>query len=86
VGVLVNERARGSKPGDDGEERVVEADIIVLATGFEKPDIGFLEEGLFPEGYEVRKYTLWWVSGCIDCTYFEFRVVEAEPVSAEFLD
>lgn len=33
---------------------MIEADLIVLATGYEKPDIGFLDPGLFPEGYEVR--------------------------------
>lgn len=31
----------------------LDADIIVLATGFEKPDISFLDDGLFPDGYEV---------------------------------
>jgi hypothetical protein len=56
--VLVNERRRESKSGDDGEEKVVEADIVVLATGFEKPDIGFLDNGLFPKGYEVHNYFL----------------------------
>lgn len=27
--------------------------MIVLATGFQKPEIGFLPDDLFPEGYEV---------------------------------
>ncbi|KAL0948345.1 hypothetical protein HGRIS_010931 [Hohenbuehelia grisea] len=51
-GVVVNQRPRGSKPKDEGEETLLEADIVVLATGFEKPDIDFLDKSLFPEGYE----------------------------------
>ncbi|KAL4254145.1 hypothetical protein ABKN59_004537 [Abortiporus biennis] len=51
-GVKVNVRQRGTKPGDKGEEKVFDADIIVFATGYEKPDVGFLEKELFPEGYE----------------------------------
>lgn len=50
--VKVSVRGRGSKPGDEGEENEFPADVVVLATGFKKPDIGFLPEDLFPEGYE----------------------------------
>ncbi|KAJ8689169.1 hypothetical protein PTI98_013219 [Pleurotus ostreatus] len=50
--VVVNERKRGTKPGDRGREIHLDADIIVLATGFEKPDISFLDDGLFPDGYQ----------------------------------
>ena len=31
-----------------------EADIIVLATGFKKPEVNFLEDDLFPEEYDVH--------------------------------
>ncbi|KZT65513.1 FAD/NAD(P)-binding domain-containing protein [Daedalea quercina L-15889] len=56
-GVKISVRGRDSKPGDDGKEEVVgaaqfPADVVVLATGFKKPDIGFLPEDLFPESYE----------------------------------
>ncbi|OSX62773.1 hypothetical protein POSPLADRAFT_1141735 [Postia placenta MAD-698-R-SB12] len=51
-GVRVNVRRRASKPGDEGEEKEFSADVIVLATGFQKPEIGFLPDDLFPEGYE----------------------------------
>ena len=38
-----------------GEETEFEADLVILATGYERPDLAFLEEAdLFPEGYEVR--------------------------------
>ena len=32
----------------------MEGDVVVLATGFHKPEIGFFEEELFPEDYDVR--------------------------------
>ncbi|KAG8820870.1 hypothetical protein FRC17_009998, partial [Serendipita sp. 399] len=50
-GVLVNARSRISKPGDKGEDKEIEADVVVLATGFERPSIDFLPRDLFPEGY-----------------------------------
>lgn len=36
-----------------GDERVIKADVIVLATGYKKPSMDFLPKDLFPEGYEV---------------------------------
>ncbi|KAJ8516717.1 hypothetical protein ONZ45_g6002 [Pleurotus djamor] len=51
-GLVVNARRRGSKPKDEGEETHIEADIIVLATGFERPNIDFFDKTLFPEGYD----------------------------------
>lgn len=50
-GVKVSVRGRSSKPGDEGKEEEFPADVIVLATGFKKPDVGFLPEDLFPETY-----------------------------------
>jgi hypothetical protein len=52
-GVLISVRGRDSKPKDPGEDRIFGADVVVLATGFEKPKIDFLPNDLFPEGYEV---------------------------------
>ncbi|KAI0078015.1 FAD/NAD(P)-binding domain-containing protein [Panus rudis PR-1116 ss-1] len=51
-GVKVNARTRESKPGDKGEIQEIDADVIVLATGYEKPNVDFIEADLFPEGYE----------------------------------
>lgn len=36
-----------------GEEKLIKADVIVLATGYKKPTIDFLPQALFPEGYQV---------------------------------
>ncbi|KAH9475341.1 putative monooxygenase y4iD [Psilocybe cubensis] len=35
-----------------GEEKLVEADVIILATGYKKPSIDFLPQDLFPDGYQ----------------------------------
>ncbi|KAJ7461564.1 FAD/NAD(P)-binding domain-containing protein [Mycena latifolia] len=51
-GVRTSVRARESKPGSEGVEKTIDADVVVLATGFEKPTISFLDDSLFPEGYQ----------------------------------
>ncbi|KAJ7681760.1 hypothetical protein B0H17DRAFT_1205572 [Mycena rosella] len=66
-GVLTNVRDRDTKPasrryaGPASEFRLrinlcihqtIDADVVVLATGFEKPTISFLYDSLFPEGYQ----------------------------------
>ncbi|KAI0703404.1 hypothetical protein BC835DRAFT_1410684 [Cytidiella melzeri] len=51
-GVRVNVRQRDSKPGDEGQIKEFDADVVVMATGFSKPKIDFLPDDLFPEGYE----------------------------------
>ncbi|KAF9005203.1 hypothetical protein BDQ17DRAFT_1399400 [Cyathus striatus] len=62
-GVLVNSRKEQAKSAtaktsesihDVQKEELVNADVIVLATGFEKPDIDFLPKDLFPDGYQTR--------------------------------
>ncbi|PWY97602.1 FAD/NAD(P)-binding domain-containing protein [Testicularia cyperi] len=50
-GIQFNKRKRGQKKGDDGEKVHYDADIIVVATGFERPSIDFLPDDLFPEDY-----------------------------------
>ena len=45
--------------GDDGvvpvgeDEVEVDADLVVLATGFKRPEVGFLPGELFPQDYGV---------------------------------
>lgn len=52
VGVRTNVRDRDTKPGAGGIEKTIDADVIVLATGFERPTISFLPDSLFPEDYQ----------------------------------
>lgn len=50
-GVEFNFRQRYSKAGDKGKQMSLDADVIVIATGFEKPSLDFLPQDLFPEDY-----------------------------------
>lgn len=59
-GVVFHERN-----SEDGSEKVIDADLIVLATGFKKPTIDFFdeEETVFPKDYDVR---LEYPTGCFE--------------------
>ncbi|GAA6012592.1 hypothetical protein JCM10207_009050 [Rhodosporidiobolus poonsookiae] len=47
-GIKFVERSRGSKSGDPGEEGIERADVIIVATGYKRPSVGFLPDDLFP--------------------------------------
>lgn len=51
------------KHSEKQEEVEIKADVVVLATGFERPGIDFLPEDLFPERYEVSSVRNWFASG-----------------------
>ena len=51
-GVLFNKRAQGIPKGGPGREILVEADMIIMATGYTRPSLNFLPEECFEEGYE----------------------------------
>ncbi|KAM5543253.1 hypothetical protein V8D89_003127 [Ganoderma adspersum] len=51
-GIRVSVRPRDEKPGEGNQMMEYGVDVLVFATGYEKPDMSFLEENLFPEGYE----------------------------------
>jgi dimethylaniline monooxygenase (N-oxide forming) len=48
-GVQFIERKRGTKSGDDGDETMLSADVIIIATGYKRPSIDFLPKDLFPK-------------------------------------
>lgn len=50
-GVEFNFRKRGQKKETPGKHMSIDADVIVIATGFEVPQINFLPQDLFPEDY-----------------------------------
>ncbi|CAD6913910.1 unnamed protein product [Tilletia controversa] len=50
-GVLFNKRGKTQKKGEEGEHVEYEADVIVVATGFNRPTLDFLPKDLFPEDY-----------------------------------
>lgn len=49
--ISFNFRKRNQKKGTKGKSMDIEADVIVVATGFEVPKINFLPQDLFPEDY-----------------------------------
>lgn len=50
-GLNFNKRTRGQKAEDGGDKVHYDADIIVVATGFERPSMDFLPQDLFPDDY-----------------------------------
>ncbi|KAK4702535.1 hypothetical protein P7C70_g3687, partial [Phenoliferia sp. Uapishka_3] len=56
-GVKFSGRPRESKPGDKGVESIETADIIVMATGFERPSVDMLPKDLFPHESDGRSYS-----------------------------
>lgn len=57
-GVRVNRRAQGVPKGGPGREEVVDADIVVLATGFHRPRLAFLPDDCFVEPYRPPNWYL----------------------------
>ncbi|GAA5925067.1 flavin-containing monooxygenase [Sporobolomyces koalae] len=47
-GIKIVERPRGTKSGDEGQETVESADVIIIATGYKRPALDFLPKDLFP--------------------------------------
>lgn len=50
-GVIVNQRDKGTPKGGPGRHRVLEGDMVVLATGYKRPSLDFLPESCFEEPY-----------------------------------
>ena len=51
-GVRVNTRTRDQPKGaKDAKPKTIEGDVVVLATGFERPTLDFLPKDVFPDGY-----------------------------------
>jgi len=74
-GVKFNVRSQGVPAGGPGRERIVRGDIVVMATGYERPSLNFLPEDTFEEPYSPPNWYLQTfppahVSVCANnCTY-----------------
>lgn len=74
-GVKVNRRAKGVPAGGPGREDVIEADMVVLATGFQRPSLSFLPKDSFEEPYGAPNWYLQTFPpnhpsiSAINCTY-----------------
>jgi cation diffusion facilitator CzcD-associated flavoprotein CzcO len=74
-GVVVNRRERGVPKGGPGHEETIDADIIVMATGFKRPSLSFLPQECFAEPYGPPNWYLQTFPtqhpsvSAINCTY-----------------
>ncbi|KAJ3496210.1 hypothetical protein NLG97_g2822 [Lecanicillium saksenae] len=74
-GVHVNHRAQGVPKGGPGKDIIVDADVVVLATGFKRPTLSFLPEDCFNEPYQPPNWYLQTFPpphpslSAINCTY-----------------
>lgn len=46
-GIKFNRRAKGVPKGGPGREIVVEGDMVIMATGFQRPSLAFLPDEVF---------------------------------------
>ncbi|KAE9409197.1 hypothetical protein BT96DRAFT_913371 [Gymnopus androsaceus JB14] len=73
--MATSKRAQGVPPGGPGHEINVECDIVIMATGFSRPKLGFLPEKCFEEPYAPPNWYLQtfppgYMSVCANnCTY-----------------
>lgn len=50
-GIMFNHRSKGVPKGGPGREKLVNGDVIIMATGFKRPSLNFLPEEVFEEPY-----------------------------------
>lgn len=50
-GIMFSDRKKGQEKGKGSKPAEIKADIIVVATGFERPSVDFLPKDLFPGEY-----------------------------------
>lgn len=57
-GIVFNHRSQGTPKGGPGREELIEGDICVMATGYERPSLGFLPQDCFEKNYEPPNWYL----------------------------
>ncbi|KAF2687598.1 FAD/NAD(P)-binding domain-containing protein [Lentithecium fluviatile CBS 122367] len=57
-GLRFNKRAQGVPKGGMGTETLIEADMVIMATGYERPSLKFLPSEVFEEPYEPPNWYL----------------------------
>ncbi|KJZ76490.1 hypothetical protein HIM_04219 [Hirsutella minnesotensis 3608] len=76
-GLTVNRRAKGVPKGGVGHEELVEADMVIMATGFKRPSLNFLPDKCFQEPYSPPN---WYIQtfppdfpsiSAINCTFVD---------------
>lgn len=75
TGVRINRRAKGVGPGGPGQPDVIEGDVVVMATGFNRPELSFLPRTCYEKPYGPPNWYLQTFPpnhpsiSCINCTY-----------------
>ena len=57
-GIRFNHRAKGVPKGGPGREEEVQGDMVIMATGFQRPSLAFLPEEVFEEPYQPPNWYL----------------------------
>ena len=76
-GILFNHRSKGVPKGGPGREKLINGDVIIMATGFKRPSLNFLPEEVFEEPYAPPDWYLQvfppkYTSICANnCTYVD---------------
>ena len=66
-GILFNHRVKGVPKGGPGRESIVEGDMIIMATGYQRPSLAFLPDEVFKAPYQPPN---WWVKNIVlICTF-----------------
>lgn len=55
-GIFFNHRAKRVPKGGPGRHKLVEGDMIIIATGYKRPSLDFLPEECFEEGYQPPRW------------------------------
>ena len=57
-GIVFNHRAQGVPKGGPGRQELLEGDMCILATGYQRPSLNFLPDECFEEKYELPNWYL----------------------------
>ncbi|KAL2016332.1 hypothetical protein VTK56DRAFT_3873 [Thermocarpiscus australiensis] len=74
-GVKINRREKGVPAGGPGQQDEIRGDVVVMATGFARPQLSFLPGSCFEKPYEPPNWYLQTFPpnhpslSCINCTY-----------------
>ncbi|KIX92644.1 uncharacterized protein Z520_11673 [Fonsecaea multimorphosa CBS 102226] len=55
-GIYFNHRAKGVPKGGPGRHKLVEGDVIIMATGYKRPSLDFLPDEVFEDGYQPPRW------------------------------
>ncbi|KAK0916944.1 hypothetical protein LTR29_018325, partial [Friedmanniomyces endolithicus] len=77
-GIFFNHRAKNVPKGGPGHHKLVEGDVIIMATGFKRPSLDFLPEECFADGYVPPR----WFIQCFPPATPSICAINATYVSA----